>query len=141
MREWGLGEREDEELLANEKGSCGDAEKAAEKSDRSKRDEAQGDVKVDWRERSTTLRNSSRDKEDSVADKATAGRPDTDGETRRVVCMSTKQISKGGLGKKVELGYKAQVSDKDHGVVLDYDVALGNTQIRSDSHSSGKNRQ
>jgi IS5 family transposase len=47
----------------------------------------------------------------------------------RVVSLHDQQarpIAKGRLGKPVEFGYKAQVTDNDDGVVLDHDVQAGN---------------
>ena len=46
----------------------------------------------------------------------------------RVVSLHDQQarpIAKGRLGKPVEFGYKAQVTDNDDGVVLDHDVQAG----------------
>ena len=37
-----------------------------------------------------------------------------------------RPIAKGRLGKPVEFGYKAQVTDNDDGVILDYAVEQGN---------------
>jgi IS5 family transposase len=37
-----------------------------------------------------------------------------------------RPIAKGRLGRPVEFGYKAQVTDNDDGVVLDYAVEQGN---------------
>ena len=43
-------------------------------------------------------------------------------------CMmpDARPIAKGRLGKPVEFGYKAQVTDNDDGVILDYAVEQGN---------------
>jgi transposase, IS5 family len=51
-----------------------------------------------------------------------------DGATRRVSLHEpdARPIAKGRLGKPVEFGYKAQVTDNDDGVVLDYAVEQGN---------------
>jgi transposase, IS5 family len=51
-----------------------------------------------------------------------------DGATRRVSLHDpdARPIAKGRLGKPVEFGYKAQVTDNDDGVVLDYAVEQGN---------------
>jgi len=50
------------------------------------------------------------------------------GATRRVSLHDgdARPIAKGRLGKPVEFGYKAQVTDNDDGVVLDYAVEQGN---------------
>jgi IS5 family transposase len=50
------------------------------------------------------------------------------GATRRVSLHEpdARPIAKGRLGKPVEFGYKAQVTDNDDGVVLDYTVEQGN---------------
>jgi Transposase DDE domain len=50
------------------------------------------------------------------------------GATRRVSLHEpdARPIAKGRLGKPVEFGYKAQVTDNDDGVVLDYAVEQGN---------------
>jgi transposase, IS5 family len=51
-----------------------------------------------------------------------------DGATRRVSLHEpdARPIAKGRLGKPVEFGYKAQVTDNDDGVVVDYAVEQGN---------------
>jgi IS5 family transposase len=51
-----------------------------------------------------------------------------DGATRRVSLhdQDARPIAKGRLGKPVEFGYKAQVTDNDDGVVVDYAVEQGN---------------
>jgi transposase, IS5 family len=51
-----------------------------------------------------------------------------DGATRRVSLQEpdARPIAKGRLGRPVEFGYKAQVTDNDDGVVLDYTVEQGN---------------
>jgi len=51
-----------------------------------------------------------------------------DGATRRVSLHDpdARPIAKGRLGWPVEFGYKAQVTDNDDGVVLDYAVEQGN---------------
>jgi hypothetical protein len=51
-----------------------------------------------------------------------------DGATRLVSLhdANARPICKGRLGKPVEFGYKAQVADNPDGVVLDYQVELGN---------------
>ncbi len=51
-----------------------------------------------------------------------------DGATRRVSLhdQDARPIAKGRLGKPVEFGYKAQVTDNDDGVVMDYAVEQGN---------------
>jgi transposase, IS5 family len=51
-----------------------------------------------------------------------------DGATRRVSLHEpdARPIAKGRLGRPVEFGYKAQVTDNDDGVVLDYAVEQGN---------------
>ena len=41
-----------------------------------------------------------------------------------------RPIVKGRLGKPVEFGYKAQVADNPDGVVLDYQVEVGNPRMR-----------
>ena len=50
------------------------------------------------------------------------------GATRRISLHEpdARPIAKGRLGKPVEFGYKAQVTDNDDGVVLDYAVEQGN---------------
>lgn len=50
------------------------------------------------------------------------------GATRRVSLhdRDARPIAKGRLGRPVEFGYKAQVSDNDDGVVLDHTVDMGN---------------
>jgi IS5 family transposase len=50
------------------------------------------------------------------------------GATRRVSLHDSdaRPIAKGRLGKPVEFGYKAQVTDNDDGVILDYTLAKGN---------------
>jgi IS5 family transposase len=50
------------------------------------------------------------------------------GATRRVSLHDgdARPIAKGRLGKPVEFGYKAQVTDNDDGVILDYTLAKGN---------------
>ncbi len=51
-----------------------------------------------------------------------------DGATRRVSLHDgdARPIAKGRLGKPVEFGHKAQVTDNDDGVVLDHTVEVGN---------------
>jgi IS5 family transposase len=51
-----------------------------------------------------------------------------DGASRRVSLHDSdaRPIAKGRLGKPVEFGYKAQVTDNDDGVILDYIVEQGN---------------
>jgi transposase, IS5 family len=51
-----------------------------------------------------------------------------DGATRRVSLHDgeARPIAKGRLGKPVEFGYKAQVTDNDDGVVVDHTVEAGN---------------
>jgi transposase, IS5 family len=51
-----------------------------------------------------------------------------DGATRLVSLhdADARPICKGRLGKPVEFGYKAQVADNPDGVVLDYQIELGN---------------
>ena len=51
-----------------------------------------------------------------------------DGATRRVSLHDgdARPIAKGRLGKPVEFGHKAQVSDNDDGIVLDHTVEPGN---------------
>jgi IS5 family transposase len=51
-----------------------------------------------------------------------------DGATRRVSLHEpdARPIAKGRLGKPVEFGYKAQVTDNDDSVILDYTVEQGN---------------
>ena len=51
-----------------------------------------------------------------------------DGATRRVSRHDgdARPIAKGRLGRPVEFGYKAQVLDNDHGVVVDHTVERGN---------------
>jgi IS5 family transposase len=51
-----------------------------------------------------------------------------DGATRRVSLHDgdARPIAKGRLGKPVEFGYKAQVTDNDDGVIVDHVVELGN---------------
>jgi transposase, IS5 family len=51
-----------------------------------------------------------------------------DGATRRVSLHEpdARPIAKGRLGKPVEFGYKAQVTNNDGGVILDYAVEQGN---------------
>ena len=51
-----------------------------------------------------------------------------DGATRRVSLHEpdARPIAKGRLGKPVEFGYKAQVTDNDDGVVIDHAVEQGN---------------
>ena len=51
-----------------------------------------------------------------------------DGATRRVSLHDgdARPIAKGRLGKPVEFGHKAQVSDNDDGIVLDHTVEVGN---------------
>ena len=50
------------------------------------------------------------------------------GATRRVSLHDghARPIAKGRLGKPVEFGYKAQVSDNDDGIVLDHTIEVGN---------------
>ena len=51
-----------------------------------------------------------------------------DGASRRVSLhdLDARPIAKGRLGKPVEFGYKAQVSDNDDGIILDYCLQQGN---------------
>ena len=51
-----------------------------------------------------------------------------EGATRRVSLHDgdARPIAKGRLGRPVEFGYKAQVTDNDDGVVLDHTVDMGN---------------
>ena len=51
-----------------------------------------------------------------------------DGATRRVSLHDgdARPIAKGRLGKPVEFGYKAQVTDNDDGIILDYTLEQGN---------------
>jgi IS5 family transposase len=51
-----------------------------------------------------------------------------EGATRRVSLHDgdARPIAKGRLGKPVEFGYKAQVTDNDDGVIVDYAVEQGN---------------
>jgi IS5 family transposase len=51
-----------------------------------------------------------------------------DGATRRVSLHDgdARPIAKGRLGKPVEFGHKAQVTDNDDGIVLDHTVERGN---------------
>jgi IS5 family transposase len=51
-----------------------------------------------------------------------------DGATRRVSLHDgdARPIAKGRLGKPIEFGYKAQVTDNDDGVILDYTIEQGN---------------
>ena len=51
-----------------------------------------------------------------------------DGATRRVSLHDpdARPIAKGRLGKPVEFGHKAQVTDNDDGIVVDHVVELGN---------------
>jgi transposase, IS5 family len=51
-----------------------------------------------------------------------------DGATRRVSLHDgdARPIAKGRLGKPVEFGHKAQVTDNDDGIVLDHSVEVGN---------------
>lgn len=51
-----------------------------------------------------------------------------DGATRRVSLHDgdARPIAKGRLGKPVEFGHKAQVTDNDDGIVLDHTVEVGN---------------
>jgi IS5 family transposase len=51
-----------------------------------------------------------------------------DGATRRVSLHDSdaRPIAKGRLGKPVEFGYKAQVTDNDDGIVCDHTVEVGN---------------
>jgi hypothetical protein len=51
-----------------------------------------------------------------------------DGASRRVSLHDedARPIAKGRLGKPVEFGYKAQVTDNDDGVILDYALEQGN---------------
>jgi IS5 family transposase len=50
------------------------------------------------------------------------------GATRRVSLhdRDARPIAKGRLGKPVEFGYKAQVTDNDDGIILDYTLEQGN---------------
>jgi IS5 family transposase len=51
-----------------------------------------------------------------------------DGATRRVSLHDgdARPIARGRLGKPVEFGYKAQVTDNDDGIIVDYAVEQGN---------------
>ena len=51
-----------------------------------------------------------------------------DGATRRVSLHDgdARPIAKGRLGKPVEFGHKAQVTENDDGIVLDHTVEVGN---------------
>ena len=51
-----------------------------------------------------------------------------DGSTRRVSLHEpdARPIAKGQLGKPVQFGYKAQITDNDDGIVLDHTVEQGN---------------
>lgn len=51
-----------------------------------------------------------------------------DGATRRVSLHDphARPIAKGRLGKPVEFGHKAQVTDNDDGVIVDHSVEMGN---------------
>lgn len=51
-----------------------------------------------------------------------------DGATRRVSLHDgdARPIAKGRVGKPVELGHKAQITDNDDGIVLDHTVEQGN---------------
>ncbi len=51
-----------------------------------------------------------------------------EGATRRVSLHDgdARPIAKGRLGKPVEFGYKAQVTDNDDGIVLDHTIEVGN---------------
>ncbi|TVS86972.1 ISNCY family transposase [Mycobacterium helveticum] len=51
-----------------------------------------------------------------------------DGATRRVSLHDgdARPIAKGRLGRPVEFGYKAQVTDNDDGIVLDHTIEAGN---------------
>ncbi len=51
-----------------------------------------------------------------------------DGATRRVSLHDgdARPIAKGRLGKPIEFGHKAQVTDNDDGIVLDHTVEVGN---------------
>jgi IS5 family transposase len=51
-----------------------------------------------------------------------------DGATRRVSLhdADARPIAKGRLGKPVEFGHKAQVTDNDDGIVVDHTVEMGN---------------
>jgi IS5 family transposase len=51
-----------------------------------------------------------------------------DGATRRVSPHDgdARPIAKGRLGKPVEFGHQAQVTDNDDGIVLDHTVEVGN---------------
>jgi IS5 family transposase len=51
-----------------------------------------------------------------------------DGATRRVSLHEpdARPIAKGRLGKPVEFGYKAQVTDNDDGIIADYNLEQGN---------------
>jgi transposase, IS5 family len=64
-----------------------------------------------------------------------------DGATRRVSLHDgdARPIAKGRLGKPVEFGHKAQVTDNDDGIVVDHTVEVGNRLMpRSSSpRSSG----
>jgi len=52
----------------------------------------------------------------------------SDGATRRVSLHDgdARPIAKGRLGKPVEFGHKAQVTDNDDGVIVDHTVEMGN---------------
>jgi IS5 family transposase len=51
-----------------------------------------------------------------------------DGASRRVSLHDSdaRPIAKGRLGKPVEFGYKAQVTDNDDGIIVDYRLEQGN---------------
>src|SRR5258708_7122541 len=51
-----------------------------------------------------------------------------DGASRRVSLHDgdARPIAKGRLGKPVEFGYKAQVTDNDDGIIADYSLEQGN---------------
>ena len=79
-------------------------------------------------ERSTTCRSCWPRPPDRHADPPTSVWTDPAGATRRVSLHDgdARQIAKGRLGRPVEFGYKAQVTDNDDGVVLDHSVDMGN---------------
>lgn len=68
------------------------------------------------------------DTPDRRADSRTVRGQTPAGATRRVSLHDddARPIAKGRLGRPVEFGYKAQVTDNDDGVVLDHTVEMGN---------------
>src|SRR5260370_797451 len=56
-----------------------------------------------------------------------------DGASRRVSLHDgdARPIAKGRLGKPVEFGYKAQVTDNDDGIIADYSLEQGNPDRKS----------